>query len=151
MAASDPRVGTCYHDPVTGEHVMPPDFEGDVELRWPCDCPPELSGTVNSPDDQSPVREDNRHDAESGAVPICEQLANYDEYAARACAELAFYLLSEEGQEAVIALGRERGAGIGWRDYGDRLCHEPLCGVRQMYLEELADAAWYKAEELRRG
>lgn len=31
------RIGTVYRDDETGEYVMPPDFAGDKEIRWPAD------------------------------------------------------------------------------------------------------------------
>ena len=52
------RVGTISIDPETGDHVMPPDFPGDVELRWPPDPAPAGDGAGR--DDYRPVP----HDAE---------------------------------------------------------------------------------------
>lgn len=72
------RIGTCYHDPDTGEYVMPGDFAGEPELRWKEAVSPQREAVQESPQPAAGV-ETSSHGAvqsdDSSGLPVGTSVA----------------------------------------------------------------------------
>ena len=135
------RVGTVYVDPETGDHVMPPDFPGDVELRWPPDPAPvdDGAGADDAAADSGSADYQTKRDL---SVPLAEQIAQYGIMAEDVLDALHANLEDEWFRHAIIRLGVER-LTSGYETFGSSMYRWGTDRRDDEMLQEVADYVVY--------
>jgi len=120
------RVGTVHFDEATNEWVMPADFAGEEELRWPADSPP----------GDGPA---------AGNIPLAEQLAALLEPGRiEAAIDSIIADLSDPAYRAEIAAMCEQGLIEGHAEHGDSICYLSPDEIRHESFCEIRDAVNYR-------